>query len=119
MLLQPYGRKSIAVALAQAAPIGAADVGEADDLSQRHPAFEPIGLSIPQPIEQFLLALIEAAVAVPPPEQRHGLNRTHHLRVTGSVSPHLLQKPDQPGRHLKIGALLRPVLPLPDPDLLI
>lgn len=64
---------------------GAAHLGEADGLAQGHAAREPLRFGIQQAVEQFLLAAVEAAMAVAPPES--GLRCTALITALLSSSP--------------------------------
>jgi len=64
---------------------GTAHLGEADGLAQGHAAREPLRFGIQQAIEQFLLAAVEAAMAVAPTES--GLRCTASITALLSSSP--------------------------------
>ena len=92
--------------LGQIAPgRGAAHLGQADGLAQGHAAREPLRFGIQQAIEQFLLAAVETAVAVAPPERRLAPHRNDHGAIGGRRCRQLLQEPAQPACDIQISPL--------------
>ena len=76
-----------------------------DGLAQAEAAREAFGLGIKQAVEKFLLAGIEAAVAVVPPEGGLAAHGVDHGLVELGGGDQLLQKPDQPVGEIEIAPL--------------
>ena len=96
----------------------AAHLGEADGLAQGHAARESLRFGIQQAIQQFLLAAVNPAVALAPPEGRLALHRIDHGAIVNFPCAELLQKPVQPAGDIQISPLavlqcLVVALPLP------
>ena len=84
---------------------GAACFGEADGFAQGHAAREALRFGIQQPIEQFLLPVVEAAVTVAPPESRLAPHCINHGAIGDRLCRELLQEPAQPSRDIEISSL--------------
>ena len=65
---------------------GTARSGQPDGLAQGETSFEPFRFGIQQPVEQLLLARIEAVVAMTPSEQGFGTYGLHHKAVAFGAS---------------------------------
>ena len=106
--------------LGQIAPgRGTAHLGEADGLAQGQTARETLRFGIQQSIEQFLLAAVESAVPVAPPEGRLAPHRIDHGAIGGRRCRQLLQEPAQPACDIQISrvaALQCRVIALPLPQ---
>ena len=80
-------------------------MGKPDGLAQAEAAREAFGLGIKQAVEKFLLAGIEAAVAVVPPEGGLAAHGVDHDLVELGGGDQLLQEPDQPVGEIEIAPL--------------